>query len=60
MNNSIILKALKYVEKKVLPSLQNMQTYCLDCKKYWFKKVIMMNRVIRYKSRCANCMSDKS
>ena len=41
-----------------------MQTYCLGCKKHTgnisSKKVMMMNKVIRDKSRCANCMSDKS
>ena len=41
-----------------------MQTYCLGCKKHTYnigsKKVIMTNKVIRYKSRCVNCMADKS
>ena len=41
-----------------------MQTYCLGCKKHTdnigSKKVTMANKVIRAKSRCANCMSDKS
>ena len=41
-----------------------MQTYCLGCKKHTdnigSKKVIMMNRGIRDKSRCANCMVHKS
>ena len=41
-----------------------MHTLCLGCKKYTdnigSKKVIMMNKAIRDKSRCANFMSDKS
>ena len=41
-----------------------MQTYCLSCKKHTnnigSKKGIMANKVIRGKSRCANCTSDKS
>ena len=41
-----------------------MQTYCLGCRKHtnniYSKKVIMRNKVIRDKSRCANCMSHKS
>ena len=41
-----------------------MQTYCLSCKKHTdnigSKEVTMRNKVIREKSRCANCMSDKS
>ena len=28
--------------------------------KTWFKKIMMMNKVIRDKSRCANCIPDKS
>ena len=39
-----------------------MQTYCLSCRKYTddigSEKVIMTNN--RQKSRCANCMFDKS
>ena len=41
-----------------------MQNYCLSCKKHsnniGSKKVIMTNKVIRERSRCANCMPDKS
>ena len=41
-----------------------MQTYCLGCKKQpdniGSKKVIMINKVIRDKSRSVNCMTDKS
>ena len=41
-----------------------MQTDCLNCRRHTgnigSKKVIMMNKVIRKKSRCAYCMSDKS
>ena len=41
-----------------------MQTYWLSCRKHTnnicSKKVMMLNEVIRDKSRCANCMSDKS
>ena len=41
-----------------------MQTYCLSCKKHTnnvgAKKVTMTNKVVRVKSRCANCMSEKS
>ena len=40
-----------------------MQMYCLGCKKtdnIGSKKVIMMNKVIRNKSKFANCMADKS
>ena len=39
-------------------------TYCLSCRKHTdnisSKKLIMTNKVVREKSRCANCMSDKS
>ena len=41
-----------------------MRTYCLSCKRhtknFGSKKVMMMNKVIRDKPRCANCMSGKS
>ena len=41
-----------------------MQTYCLGCRRHTgnigSKKVIIMNKVIRDKSRCASCMTDKS
>ena len=41
-----------------------MQNYCLSCKKHanniGSKKVIMTNKVIREKLRCANCIADKS
>ena len=41
-----------------------MRTYCLGCKKHTnsigSKKVTTTNKVIRDKSRCANCMTDKS
>ena len=41
-----------------------MQTYCLSYKKHTnnvgAKKVTMTNKVVRVKSRCANCMSEKS
>ena len=41
-----------------------MQTYWLSCRKrtnnICSKKVMMLNKVIRDKSRCGNCMSDKS
>ena len=41
-----------------------MQTFYVGCKKQTdnvsLKKVIMRNKVIRDKSRCANCMSNKS
>ena len=41
-----------------------MQTYRLSCRKLTgnmnSKKVIMTNKIIRKKSRCANCMVDKS
>ena len=41
-----------------------MKTYCLGCKNtqiiFIQKKVIMMNKVIRDKSICANSMADKS
>ena len=41
-----------------------MQTFCLSCEKHTdnigSKKVKMTNKVIREKSRCANCMSYKS
>ena len=40
-----------------------MQTYCLSCKKHTDnacpKKAITTNKVIRQKSRCANCMANK-
>ena len=41
-----------------------MQTYCLGCKKrtnnIGSEKVAMTNKVVKEKSRCANCMSYKS
>ena len=41
-----------------------MQIYCLSCKKHTnnirSKIVIMTNKLIKEKSRCANCMVDKS
>ena len=41
-----------------------MQAYCLNCGRHTgnigSKRVMMMNKVIRDKSRCACCMSDKS
>ena len=41
-----------------------MQTYCFSCRKHadniGSKKVIMTNKVVREKSRCANCMVHKS
>ena len=41
-----------------------MQRYCFSCKKHTnnigSKKVIMTNKLVRERSRCANCMVDKS
>ena len=41
-----------------------MQTYCLGCRRQTgnidSKNVSVTNKAIRQKSRCANCMSDKS
>ena len=41
-----------------------MHNYCLNCERHpdniGSKRVMMMNKVIRDKSRCACCMSDKS
>ena len=41
-----------------------MQTYCLGCRRHTAnigsKRLIMMNKVTRDKSRCGNCMADKS
>ena len=41
-----------------------MQNYRVSCKKrtdiIGSKKVIMKNQVVRGKSRCANCLDDKS
>ena len=52
------------LSKKYCPHYKNMQTYCLGCRKYTnsigSKKVAMTNKVIRQKSKCTNCMSDKS
>ena len=52
------------LSKKYCPHYKNMQTYCLDCRKHTnsigSKKVTMTNKVIRQKSKCTNCMSDKS
>ena len=58
-----MIKALKYVVKKLLSSLQNKQTYCLGCKKHANNigsKVIMTDKVIRDKSGCVSCVADKS
>ena len=41
-----------------------MKSYCLSCRKYAVhfspKKVTMTNKVVRAKSKCANCMANKS
>ena len=41
-----------------------MQAYCLSCKKHTdnigSKKVIVTNKAIRQKSRCANCVAENS
>ena len=41
-----------------------MQTYCLKSKRHnynsWPPKIIVTNKVIRQKSKCANCMANKS
>ena len=41
-----------------------MQTYCLESKRHtynsWLPKIIVTNKVIRQKSKCANCMAKKS
>ena len=40
-----------------------MQTSFLDCKRHTyntFPKKIITNKMIRQKSRCANCMANKS
>ena len=63
-SHSIKSKCLKRIVKYMLPTLENMQTYCLMCKKHTnnigSKKVIMKNKGVRHKPRCANCMSNKS
>ena len=41
-----------------------LRTYCLACKKHTnniaSRKITMTNKVIRCKSRCSECLSDKS
>ena len=41
-----------------------MQTYCLESKgqtyNSWLPKIIVTNKVIRQKSKCANCTANKS
>ena len=41
-----------------------MQNSFLDCKRHTYntfpKKIIITNKMIRQKSRCANCMANKS
>ena len=41
-----------------------LRTYCLACREHTgdigSKRVTMTNKVIREKSRCAQCLSDKS
>ena len=41
-----------------------LRTYCLACRKHrnniTSRKVTMTNKVIRNKSRCSECLSDKS
>ena len=63
-SHSIKSKCLKRIVKYMLPTLENMQTYFLMCKKHTnnigSKKVINTNKVVRQKPRCANCMSNKS
>ena len=52
------------LSKKYCPHYKNMQTYCLGCRNHTYsigsKKGTMTNKVIRPKSKCTNCMSDKS
>ena len=42
----------------------NLKSYCLACRKHTnnitSRKVTMTNKVIREKSRCSECLSDKS
>ena len=62
--NKISRRLVKLDLNKILPSIQNMQIYCLSCEKkqgiIGWKEVTMKNKVIREKSRCAICMSYKS
>ena len=41
-----------------------MKTYCLACRKHTnnicLRKLTMANKVVRDKSRCSECLSDKS
>ena len=63
-NHSIKLKCLRFTVKKILSSLQNLQNHSLSCTKHIVnkvqRKVIMKIKKVRQKSRCANCMVDKS
>ena len=40
-----------------------MQAYCLSCRKHKdnidSKKIVMANKAIREKSKCANCVTEK-
>ena len=53
-NHSIKLKCLRFTVKKILSSLQNLQNHSLSL------RLIMKIKKVRQKSRCANCMVDKS
>ena len=50
------------LSKIILSSLYNLKTYCLSCRKNTVnissKKVIVSNKVIREKSKCANCVAE--
>ena len=50
--------------KKYFHHYKTMQVYCLSCRKHagniGSKKVIMANKVIWGKSKCGNCVAQKS
>ena len=59
----IINRLLGLKFKKYCHRYKSMETYYLGCRKHTgnigLKKVVMTNKVIRDKSRYANCMADK-
>ena len=61
-DHSIKSKCLKFIVKNIAVIIKHAN--CKSCKKHTgnigSKEVTMRNKVIREKSRCANCMSDKS
>ena len=64
-DHSIRSKCLKWVVRKILPTLQKMHIYCKRCNKHtgntFPKKIILVSEnEIKGKSRCAICFTEKT